>query len=450
MGDFTENTDIKLEKRLINNLPEHYREHDNVQQLFSALGKYLDELREEIHNVQYYNDWAKNSESNLIRLSEQYGVDLPRNLSRSRRRQVVRDAVSFYQVFGTEPAIRLMFRLIGWDVEIEYIFIESGQEDQEFIYPADYYFGNDFVDPDDGKIKANVEDQTGKEYNKCKIYGEKYNKDDDTLDLELIRCPYIKVTITAEDYDVFTEDYEDDDGNVYSYTESEQFEIIQSIINYFRDVGRPANVAIIELATPYRIRSRAEVEYEETSDLIDGNLDKVYDFVGPLTMDSFWTMDLTLDFILDGQHITDIEMDDMPTTFYNKDPSEENYNLYYSVLTQGLQSPFHIRKSKGATIKVERDPEIYTANSYIMSNDERINSDGSVDDVDIDEYFPISYNIRKTYEPRTKVNRDEANWYDHGSYEGDFEETFEGYTALKFNFHNPLEGRLIINITQNS
>ena len=332
MSDYKDHTrpDIKLENTFINNLPEHYRDHQNVDEMFHALGTYLDELRTEINQFQFYHDWARNTDENLIYLSEQYGVNLPRNLSRNKRKLIVRDVINFYKFFGTEAAIRLLFRLIGWDVEFEYIFVNSETESIEYIYPSDYFFGKDYVD-DSGYIRADVTDPTGERISNARVYGESYPQSlIDEQPLELIRCPYFKVTITAEDYGVFTEDYTDGDGNTYSYTETERFEIIQNIINYFRDVGRPANVAIIELATPFNLDDAFIYQPQEVLNL-ENNPEEVYAFPRTLRLDEGWVLDVEeMDTWAYGNYFGGLTLDETDSMYMTRDPDVFEYEWVIS------------------------------------------------------------------------------------------------------------------------
>lgn len=321
---------IKLEKQLINNIPEYYREHPNVQDLFSALGEYLDDLRKMTEAQKYAYDYSRSNSTHIDIYLDHVGVGHPRNLSRERRRVLARDIISIYRSHGTEEAMKLIFRLIGWNVEIEYIFIENENIKEEYVYPDDYYFGNDYID-DDGYIKADVENHVKERFSDALIYGEDYPEEYyESEKLELIRTPYFKVNITSEDYAAFTEPYEDEDGNTYRYTEAEQFDIVQDIIDFFYDQARPANTAIIELATSWK----PETEIDPLEDF-NTPLNRKLDFK-QLYGDTVWYGDVSPDTFANGYTFTQVTWDNWNDNMeLDYDPPEETITRVYRASHSG-------------------------------------------------------------------------------------------------------------------
>jgi hypothetical protein len=54
---------------------------------------------------------------------------------------------------------------------------------------------------------------------------------------------------------LFTQDYVDPTtGDVYSYSETEEYDLTQEMIDYFLESARPANVGILEIATPFALQ----------------------------------------------------------------------------------------------------------------------------------------------------------------------------------------------------
>ena len=248
---------MKIEKQIINNLPDHVAKEELANQLFTAIGQLLDEMREEIDNFKDYNNYQKIESSRFNDLAATFGLNFPRNLDEDTRRILIRDIIAVYRTKGTEQAIRYVFRLIGWEVDIDYIWIDRSKRLAEFIYPSDYLFGDEEVF-EDGTY-AVIRDESSQSLGKVRIYGETYPIGADYSSIEVIKTPYIRVLIRAEDYNLFTGDTIGEDGTIYSYTETEEFEIVQNIVDFFSDRGRPANVAIIELVTPFNIDD--EVSY---------------------------------------------------------------------------------------------------------------------------------------------------------------------------------------------
>lgn len=108
-------------------------------------------------------------------------------------------------------------------------------------------------------------------YPKNTIAGEVYGVDADSDVLVVTKAPYIRINVNQEDYDLFTQDYVDPEtGTIHSYTESELYDITQQLINYFLEQVRPANVAILEIVTPFALSDTFQ------DSLIDTNLQLSY------------------------------------------------------------------------------------------------------------------------------------------------------------------------------
>ena len=338
--------DVNLEQQLINNLPEHYRSYENVNELFHALGIYLDELRKSIDNIKYYNDWTGNQLENIIYLCEQYGLDLPRSLSREKREIILRDLITYYKRLGTRPSLKLLFKFIGWDVTIESVFINSDLESEAYIYPSDYYFGEDYI-ANDGTLRASLKDEAENVYENVRIYGEEYTSQQiEEQPFEVIRCPYIRVIIKGEDYNIFASDYvSEGNGLEYSYSDKEKFRIVQDLIEYFYDFGRPSNIAIIELSTrnqqtfdlnpSERFSSNPNIQKNPNEVLNIHNIH--YDHFAYFDVDvDHWSHGYTLENITYGNYNDNIRI----TT----DPEEQSIVREYSTETTGIQIHFPLRQ----------------------------------------------------------------------------------------------------------
>jgi len=256
---------MEVKKQLKNNLPSHLREHPNVDGLFGAVGDLLDEMKENIDDFSFAYDYEKIPEGNFDDFAGQMGINYPRNLAQQNKKILLRDIISVYRAKGTEKAIKQLFKLVGWKVDIDYIWIKKGTKNKEFIYPSDYFFGVESV-YDDG-VYADVVDYLNQEYDKVQISGENYASGASVSKFELLKTPYIKVVVTAEDYALFTQDFVDADGNVYKFTDSEKFEIVQEIFDFFFESGRPAHVAIIEIATPFRLNDDVQHDTNDSANL---------------------------------------------------------------------------------------------------------------------------------------------------------------------------------------
>ena len=252
-----------LKDNLKNFLPQSQQKSDSLNQFLEAVGELLDNFKTAIDDFQTYNDFEKVKESQLDNLAKQFDIVYPRNMSDERRRNYLRDVVTLYRSKGTTKSMKRVFKLIGWEVQIKEYWVvnpdwytnptdiytitnESGATFDLGLYDTingdDEYYRND-------KIYIDLVDASGNIYPQRQIYGEPYQAIDD---VNFVKVPYLKIIVTSEDFDLFTQPYTDN-GNSYTYDTTEEFEILTYIRNYFLDVIRPANVAILEISTPFAL-----------------------------------------------------------------------------------------------------------------------------------------------------------------------------------------------------
>ena len=244
-------------------LPVAQQGNLSLGEFMDAVGELLDNFKLAINDFQTYNDFEKIKESQLDNLAQQFDIVYPRNMSDERKRSYLRDVVTLYRSKGTTKSLERVFRLIGWEVQIKEYWIVNPDW---YTNPTDIYTITnengatfdlglyDTINGDDehyrnDKIYIDLVDISGNVYTKRQIYGEPYKAIDD---VNFIKVPYIKIVVTSEDFDLFTDSYTEGD-NIYTYDTTEEFEILTSIRNYFLDVIRPANVAILEISTPFQL-----------------------------------------------------------------------------------------------------------------------------------------------------------------------------------------------------
>lgn len=241
----------KLQSELKTYLPTNQRGNADLDNLLDSVGGMLDDIRDTIAAFADYLDHENMPTKNLFDFSEQFGIEFPRNMNEDVRRLLVKDIINLHRANGSERSLRFVFKIVGLDIVIDYVWLlnpdETDPENFTYVYgaPQDdsngtYFYGTD--------VTQTVE------YNKLRIVGEDYPDDYTNSTDEVASLPYIRITVTAEDYDTFTDDYVDPDtGTTYSYTETEQFKITQEIRDYFLGRARPANVAVIEISTPFSL-----------------------------------------------------------------------------------------------------------------------------------------------------------------------------------------------------
>jgi phage tail P2-like protein len=256
-------------------LPEAQRNSVPLNEFLDAVGELLDGFKTAIDDVQKYNDFQLIEEKHLDNLAKQFNVDFPRNMSVTRKREYIREIISLYRAKGTTKSVQRIFRLIGWDVDIDEYWIvnpvwyqnptdkytltnEQGSSYQIGLYET--IVGNTKIYKTD-KIYIDIIDKAGNVYPKKQIYGEPYKVDEE---INFVKVPYIRINVKSEDFDLFTSDYVEN-GNLYSYDTSEEFEILSSIKTYLLDKIRPATVAIVEISTPFSLSDTITYTITENS-----------------------------------------------------------------------------------------------------------------------------------------------------------------------------------------
>ena len=235
-------------------LPSYVRDKTELGEFTDGVGNLLDSFKSAINDMKFYLDPNKIDSSYLDALGNQFDLNFPKGITEDKKRIQIMDAIHTYRSTGTRSALLRIFRLIGWDVTVDELWVVMPGDTVPVGVPVgvgEVIFGEEAFDLSDGKIYANLYDDFGNTYNHIKAKGEKYA---DGITGTMSKLPYIRITINAQDYGDLTQDYLDPDTDIpYSYTSSEQFSIVQETIKYFLESGRPANVVIYDINTFFRL-----------------------------------------------------------------------------------------------------------------------------------------------------------------------------------------------------
>ena len=394
---------MSLQNDLKKYLPEIYQSSKVMNEFLDSIGELLDGFKSNIDAVKDYNDYLNIDEDKLELLAKQYDINFPRNLGISRKRQHVRDAVSLYRSNGSERSLIRTFSLIGWKVTVDNCWIVNPNYYTDVIteynltnelgtvVPLNKYdiiFG-DSVIYDDGAY-VDLYDASNNQFSKRPIYGESYNVY--VSNPTFVKVPYIKISITTEDYDLFTADYVDPiTSKIYSYTESENFSILSEIREYFLNQARPTHVAIIEISSPFNISDTLiyTIAESETTTTLDAGA--AYD--GSLTygvpIDRYILGETYGDFTYFSQASL---IDNPDLTFFDNTPSNDTIvRDAGSWLDDGFFAGSKIR-----VLFTNNNDNIYTLDSVTDSTLTLISSDtlideGPINNINIKSYGEMSY-----------------------------------------------------------
>lgn len=260
-----------FKENLKNYVPEFHRNNKSMEEFLEVVGEVLDGYMGAINDMANNQDYQVVGEERLDLIAEQFDIEFFRNISLERKRQFVREAVDLYRTNGTEKALLRVFKLIGWDVEIDYCWTPDpswydGQPDgtvfnlentNESLLPLSKYeviFGREVFYENEGMF-VHLYDASNAEYPKYPIYHENYQVF--VQEPHFVKVPYIRIIVNQEDYDLFTKERgSEDSSKVYAYTDAETNLILKDIRNYFLEQARPAHVAVLELATPFSLEDK--------------------------------------------------------------------------------------------------------------------------------------------------------------------------------------------------
>lgn len=337
-----------------------------MNELMDVVGEMFDGFEVYIDGMKEYTDPLKLDEDRLEQLAQQMDIKFPRNMSLNRRREYVSEAVDIYRSNGTMRSLLRSFKLIGWDVDVFEVFIvEPSYYDTEVfltvsndsgesveLYKYDKIFGKEVLNGQE--VVVDLEDAGGAKYPGRPIYGQKYAGSVSTP--AFVKVPYIKIKINTEDYDFLTQDYVVG-GVTYSYTDSEDFQILEEIKNHFLTVARPAHVALLEVAAGFGFTGgNADSFYMALSDptftISTENVGAKYD--GTLAYG------ISTDRYILGETMGGFQYGNTVMNYYgvDEDAPNDSYSRSYAIGSIGLQDYLPTREHSTITITVPSDATV--------------------------------------------------------------------------------------------
>lgn len=228
--------------------------------------------------------------------------------------------------------------------------VDSTAQTTPSSYQVSFDLKGSGYDYENGKY-VTVKDGTDITYERLQILGEEYPVAHRSTNNKVVKTPYVRITVTKEDYNLFTSDYVDPNtGKIYSYTDTERYKITQEVINYFMNEGRPANVVITEISTPF-------------------SLSDILNFIpqdGGITFTLFasvWSYDGTVNYGMDtdryvlGENYTGFNFGGS-NIHINNTPADVTVNRVYPIGTTGLQEYVPTREIAKVKVVVPADAQI--------------------------------------------------------------------------------------------
>jgi len=126
-------------------LPLFHQGSTSMDEFMSSVGELLDGFKNAINDFQKYDDFDLIPEPLIKELASQFGVSFPRNVSEKRRRDYLREIITLYRSKGTKDSLKRVFRIIGWDVEIDEFYIISPKSNVTYPYTITNDEGSSFI-----------------------------------------------------------------------------------------------------------------------------------------------------------------------------------------------------------------------------------------------------------------------------------------------------------------
>lgn len=282
---------MSYKELLPSRVPEAVQGENELKEYLEAAGELFDEFVAEIEAIDHYHDAARVPQKRLPQLAAQFAMEFPRNLNESLQRDIIRDLTALYQKCGTRDLINWIFRLIGWDVSLEYAWVlnpekydpeiknvfgldDYGREQietvitdyyrrdyrafllgQEMVFDNGTYFrGRKFFDQRDTLLKN-------------EIVGEYYDNQTKTRTPDkAMATPYLFIRVSEETYNIFISPYVDEETGIeYDYTEVEFFRVVENIFNFFLfEEMRASHVRVVIIVTAQNISDDFVISDEVT------------------------------------------------------------------------------------------------------------------------------------------------------------------------------------------
>lgn len=277
---------------LPNRIPESFQGDNELKEYLEVCGELFDAFADSIKEIDHYRDPTLAPETRLRDLAKQFAMDFPRNLDTDLQRTILRDLEAIYQKNGGTDVINWIFRLIGWEIDLEYAWVLN----PEFYDPAvvdafglsnygktqtvptitDFYsrdyrsflLGEEYVFDNGAYFRGRRFFDKRDTFLKNEIVGEYYEETTKTRTADkVMSTPYLFIRVSEESYNIFIQPYVDEEtGEVYDYTEVEFFNVVQNIFDFFMfNTNRPTNVRVVIVVAPQFLEDQAVL----TSDLTD-------------------------------------------------------------------------------------------------------------------------------------------------------------------------------------
>jgi hypothetical protein len=267
---------MTFKELLPSRIPEAVQGDNELHDYLEVAGELFDLFTDQIKEIDHYHDATLVPEKRLKELAAQFAMNFPRNLSSELQRVILRDLEAIYQKSGTTDIIEWIFRLIGWDIDIEYAWVlnpeyydpsikdvfELDDYDQEKekpiitnFYSRDYrsfVLGEEYVYGNGTYFRGRKFFDLNDTFLQNEIVGEHYDIENKTRTADkVMKTPYLFIRVNEETYNIFISPYVDDaTGEVYKYTEAEFFSVVENMFNFFLfDALRPTNVRVVIIVT---------------------------------------------------------------------------------------------------------------------------------------------------------------------------------------------------------
>lgn len=269
------------------NIPEFQQDQESLDGYLEAAGEFLDGTKEAIENLDNLHDYKNGTQYFMENSLLDRGFAMPSRIDEDTKRRVLRDMAEIHLKTGTLDGILHAVRMAGITPEVRVGWLPSPElvrtgfiQDPVSLITSSYditrYVYTDMLYGDAVSTDAGVFFE-GYRYNDTDnleligplaIFGERY-EDVPTNPVAVAKTPYIIVRFEEGNATLVTDpEIDPETGEIYEYSTSEQFELLNETLKYFlSENNRPTTMRIIIIVSQMPLDDEmtiSETDYTDT------------------------------------------------------------------------------------------------------------------------------------------------------------------------------------------
>lgn len=239
-------------------IPEFQQREDTpLARYLEVSGEFLGDFKEAIEQFDHHREWRKGSELSIDMSNKQRGFTLPSNMALKTKRIFLRDVAEVIKRNGTEDGLIHALKMIGYEADVRSAWIpcaerldegylvdvQTGEEKYHDIKRDSYWqflYGDEVV-TDNGVYFSGFryydDPLQNNKIENIPITGE-YYEEYQPHNRSVTKSPYFAVRLKNGEFNVDVAEYTNPiTGKTYKYSNDEEFQLVNEIVEYFIKTG---------------------------------------------------------------------------------------------------------------------------------------------------------------------------------------------------------------------